>query len=261
MESSIEINTQEKLNEVYRPLVDRNAIYERLGKSEETDAILRDLNGPFLIAADPEYEASQPKVMIIGQENNGWIDGCNYYEFISTKDIEDALAVYRGFNIAEYGPGAFGHYFSMFRDRIAGSEGDQKKRAVLYSNLFKLNQGTLQMIGSPYLKQVLTLQEGIFHKEIEILAPEVVIFLTGPDYDSVIRRFYPDVVFTSFNSCTDRELALVSAVGLPRLSFRTYHPGFINRDRVKRIRYYDEIIKRVLATQRSEPESLAAFTA
>jgi hypothetical protein len=183
--------------------------------------------------------------MIIGQENNGWIDGCKYNEFISKKDIEDALAVYRGFNIADYGS-PFGHYFAMFRDRIAESEGKHRKRAVLYSNLFKLNQFTLHMIGSPYLEHVLTLQGDIFQKEVEILAPEVVIFLTGPDYDHIIRRFYPEVVFAPIDKYTERELALVSAVGLPRLTFRTYHPGFIIYDPANRVRYYDEIIERVL---------------
>ncbi len=56
----------------------------------------------------------------------------------------------------------------------------------------------------------------------------MVLFLTGPHYDGLVKDFYPDVKFPSLDDHPTREVCRVRA-RLPEAAFRTYHPGYLNR--------------------------------
>jgi hypothetical protein len=189
--------------------------------------------------------------VLIGQENDGWVDGASYMDVLVKGELEPLLDVYRGFNIADSGPESFGRYVAYIRDAITGKRDATNERAMLYSNLFKLNQGMVHMSDSSFCEEVLSIQADDFQKEISILKPDVVIFLTGPNYDKTIKAFYPEPVFAPFGGYSERELAVVSAADLPRLTFRTCHPGNVNQKRDRRIRYYDAIINHVRSTSTS----------
>lgn len=247
---------QEQLLSAYLPLLDRTAMQERLGDSVWAEALLCELNGPFLLAVSEQYERSSPKVVIVGQENNGWLE-FDYQTFLQSHDADHCLAVYRGFDIGQYSPGTFGRYFSNLRQTLLGEITESNRRAVLWTNLFKINHNGKQTIHSPHLKAILAIQQGIVAKEIQILQPDVVIFLTGPRYDDVLRKTFSDVAFRSVDEYPINEVAQVVAAGLPALSFRTYHPAFLNR--VHRAKSYclRSITARVLA-EFPLPEPLAA---
>jgi hypothetical protein len=241
---------QDLLNVAYQPLVDLDLIYGRLGKGPATDAVLRELNGPFLVATNTEYENSRPRIVIVGQENNGWMDDiADYLGWVGSKSIEDALAVYRGFDIATYRYGTFSRYFSLFRDRLLGETPEGGRRSILWTNLFKLNHKGKQSIYSPLLEPMLKLQEEVFAQEMNALKPDAVVFLTGPRYDHIIERFYPKVLFRAVDGHPVNEVAEVVAEGLPKLSFRTYHPGYLNRIRSKKPHCIESIIPRILAAR------------
>lgn len=235
---------QEKLNSNYEPLVNLKRVLERLGPCDAPEAVLRQLNGPFLLCATEQYQASRPKVVIVGQENNGWLE-CDYWTFLNEQDVNDALAVYEGFDIAEYGSGFFGRHFSEFRNRIRGTITDDNRRSVLYNNLFKLNHDGKHSIDSPHLEVMLRIQQDVFAKEIEALAPDVVIFLTGPDYDFVLERFYPGIVFEQVDSHPINEIAQLKSGRLPDGTYRTYHPGHLHFVQSKKPHCVEAILKRV----------------
>ena len=74
------MDRQDKLNQLYAPLVDLDSVYELLNQTEDADSVLAELDGPFLIATNEQYERACPKVVIVGQENYGWIP--NYLNFL-----------------------------------------------------------------------------------------------------------------------------------------------------------------------------------
>lgn len=238
------MDTQERLNAAYRRLVDKATVYECLGEGEATDAMLKALEGPFLVVTNERYETSTPKVIIVGKESDGWL-GYPYYDFLSTKALDDALAEYRNFDIASYGGGCFGRYFAMFQNRLFQGSDNGQKGSALWLNLFKLNEGMLPMIDSPYCESVLKLQGNIFRQELDALKPDAVVFLTGPSYDWVIQEFYPDAKCVPLEDHKQRHLARIVADGLPDLTFRTYHPAYVNRQQPERIRWYEEVIQRI----------------
>lgn len=235
---------QTRLNQAYSSIVDRDQVIERLSDFESPDAILRELNGPFLIASNDQYEKATPKVVIVGQENNYWLD-CDFLTFLSDQTLDDALDVYRKFDIAEYGHGSFGRYFSIFRDRIYGTITDENRRSILWNNLFKLNHDGKSSISSPHEKAILQIQGELFVDEIEILRPDVVIFLTGPNYDHIIQRFYPDTEFQEVDGHPLNEVAMVNSERLPKLCFRTYHPGYLNRVYARKPHCVEAILERI----------------
>jgi uracil-DNA glycosylase len=70
----------------------------------------------------------------------------------------------------------------------------------------------------------------LLRKEIEILRPDVVLFLTGPEYDSSISKAFTGVIILTLSPRFElRQLAWLKHQELPETTFRTYHPGFLNR--------------------------------
>lgn len=239
------MNIQEKLNAAYRPLVDLNLVYERLGECRDADEILKQLNGPFLLATNDVYESAIPRIIIVGQENNGWIEHYDYRAWFNSMTVDETVAAYRRFDVASYPYGSFSRYFAMFRDELLEPAWKGNPKAVLWGNLFKLNHQGSQSIYSPLLEPMLRLQAGVIEEEITALQPDVVLFLTGPRYDDVLRRSFPDAEFQAIDGHPTNEIAKVVAANLPKQSFRTYHPGYLNRIRRKKPHCVEAIISQV----------------
>lgn len=223
---------QERLNEIYRHLTEQRQVLRRVEKLGKDPDVLDALDGPFLIASNPHYEAARPKIVIVGQENNGWLDHCTYAEFLSGKrSTEEVLEQYRVFDPALTYNTTFFQYFARIRDSILGVDATRYYWAALWLNLFKFNHGGKSTLGSPHEGLIRELQGDVFRQEIEILAPDVVIFLTGPRYDPVIDGFFGSVLRLPLEGHSTWEVAKLQARGLPAMSFRTYHPGYLNRIR------------------------------
>jgi hypothetical protein len=82
------------------------------------------------------------------------------------------------------------------------------------------------------------LQRNTFLDELEILAPHVCIFFTGPYYDEIINSTFSGIEYEPVKGIPERELAALHHPKLPS-TFRTYHPNYLWRSRKKR--YIDVI--------------------
>ncbi len=94
---------------------------------------------------------------------------------------------------------------------------------------------------------MLAIQEGVFQQEIAALDPHVVIFLTGPYYDCVIKRFYPNPKEFELPPFKTRQVMRIGAPDLPTLTFRSYHPGYVHRRGALGWPWYQAIIDQILA--------------
>ena len=236
---------QERLNEIYKPLIDFTVVKERMSLADGEEKILNEIWGPFLVETTTQYEESELKAVIVGQENNGWMKE-NYFHFLDSRQpMERALREYREFVAKWEYKSPFFQYFHDLREQIHGSAGLVKKQSVLWSNLFKVNHNGKSTLASTHYEKMLALQSGIFRAEMEILNPEVVIFLTGPRYDQVIEKFYDDAKFIAVEPHLGRQVARVEATGLPMLAFRSYHPSYVNRKSAERKVWYDAIVEQV----------------
>lgn len=221
------------------------------------------LLGPDLIQLDDEYLHSSPRVAIIGQEVHDWY--YNYAQFLtgrweyyyaeSSKKgvVRKAVAEYQGFDFGfsekERLQGTpFWQFFHEVRKRVFPSEPDAHRK-VLWTNLVKFvtKDGSLlkQKMRYHEVEEAIQLQDDLVTTEIRIANPEVCLFVTGPSFDCILRRYFPGLRFEQLplagarTQLDERAFARLVHRRLPPHSYRTYHPSHLRRgklwDRVFRI--------------------------
>ena len=95
----------------------------------------------------------------------------------------------------------------------------------------------------------------ILPNEITILRPDAVIFLTGPRYDYTLKHYFPDPMFKKVApDVSERQLAQVTHKDLPPLTFRTYHPSSLKRQ--KKLRYVDMITNAIKDAWAAQDQSV-----
>ncbi|MDE3110351.1 MAG: hypothetical protein KGL02_10470, partial [Acidobacteriota bacterium] len=113
--------------------------------------------------------------------------------------------------------------------------------AALWTNLFRCSveiRGSPGKFGSVIKNTTKTEQElllasqrGLLSKEFRFLRPDGAVFFTGPNYDFVLLKEFPDARLEPVKRWTERQFSRVRSAELPEKSFRIYHPSYLNRDR------------------------------
>jgi len=105
----------------------------------------------------------------------------------------------------------------------------------LWTNLYKVNVNgsVVRNCRQAEIKKIRTTQQGLLSHEIDVLKPDVVVFFTGPRYDSTIRTEFEHVEFRPFENPRFplSTLALLRGRGLPVKTLRSYHPEYLQRSR------------------------------
>lgn len=249
---------QQELNAAYAPLLDPEIVRERLravadSQWPDPDVVIRELNGPFLIAGHEQYAESSPRVVIVGQENNDWAGGVypRFSDFHAAhpKNLTIMLEHYREFITAWPYKSTFFQYFKKLREAIHGAQPADRRQSILWLNLFKVNYRGMCSWKSPLYEQSLAIQEGVLQAEIKALDPHVVIFLTGPDYDHVLERLFPQFERFDVPPFPPRQVMRIEDKDniLPSLSFRSYHPRYVNCRGAAGWAWYQAITDQILA--------------
>lgn len=177
---------------------------------------------PMLIQLPDGYEQAGLKIAYFGQETNGW-EG----RFDASKTVDDLRRVYHRFANEGDGFRYRGHYWNAIRNfQKAFQQFDPSSRFTA-GNVIRM--GRWDAKGSPP-EAVIIWQDHWFNvtlQEIKILMPDVVIFMSGPRYDGLMARSFPNVSFEQVNARPVRQFARVIHEALPRHSYRTYHPRYL----------------------------------
>jgi hypothetical protein len=191
-----------------------------------------DLVGPDLIWLDDEYLNSASRIAIVGQEQRGW--DYSYPEFVSDWKVPDAIAVYREFDFGvSYNASPFWQFFHAVRLSAFPNESDARRK-VLWTNLVKfVTADESSILKEPYAEAALQLQDDVFTTELAIAKPDVCLFVTGPNYDIVLKRYFDGLQFVPLDLPV-RQFARLVHPNLPYHSYRSYHPKFLNYDRTAR---------------------------
>jgi hypothetical protein len=190
-----------------------------------------DLVGPDLIWIDEEYLKAEPRIAIIGQQVLGW--DYTYPEFIKNWEVDNAIDKYREFDYgAHYYSTPFWQFFHQVRTSQHGPNAGQ--RTVLWTNLVKfVAADESSILWKPYTEAALQLQQDVLTTELAIARPDICLFVTGPDYDFVLERYFSGIELEPLDLPV-RQFARLVHPRLPRHSYRTYHPNYLNRDRKRR---------------------------
>ena len=146
--------------------------------------------------------------------------------------VDQMLQAYVSFDFAS----SYSHRNSAFWRAFRLLETEVARDGVLamWTNLFKVDMGgsVVRRCDEKARRLLREAQAGILVEEIQALDPTVVVFFTGPTYDEEIGHAFGQPEFRPlWADCPMREVAQVMSPRLPPLSFRMYHPNYLQRSR------------------------------
>jgi len=184
-----------------------SAIYDITSRCAE------EMEGPFLIAPNENYWNSATKVAFVGQETHGWS---------SKRDISAQMTEYSSFNLGEtYYPSPF---WNVIRKLEAALTGTAYSSAWL--NLNRYDEGGLSPSWAN--QQILAELDFLLLEELKLITPDVVIFLTGPNYDGRLTALL-NPTYLPIQSFPERQLCKVQSPLMAGTMLRTYHPNYLRR--------------------------------
>lgn len=180
----------------------------------------------------PEYwekckeDPNKKAIMLVGKmpgrwwPNNGVMEGMVFSQIFSIEEWKKENPFFQ---------------FMKEMEAIINSINDQPRLYLYWTNMFRFASEDFDFnkqnivpnnnIFDDYLQNIKTLQD-----EIYIIDPEVLIFLTGPDYDKYINEIFPCTI-KQIQGYNERSLVQVISSSLPERTFRTYHPDYLKRSK------------------------------
>lgn len=194
-----------------------NKVYDTLQEEEEW-AVLH------LACVPYNYEKMKYKILIVGQENNGY-----GYETEPKKSMLFTL----DFQSNRYYDNApFFSFPYSFCASINDCDNEKysKKSYLAWVNLkeFSFETSSKKPLNEK-AQNIIDNEYNILEEEIKIINPDIVLFLTGPNYDYYIKAQLNGVEFKTVENYGIRQFARVEHKSLPKNSFRIYHPVYLRR--------------------------------
>ena len=183
-----------------------------------------------------EFENSKIKVMILGQENNKW-------EGTFNGDLQRSLDTYSEFYDGKYfyHKGQFKNHFNLLVDLLK-EHFDNESIGIFWSNVIKVGKSEDKNLPPEYILNTTINEFNVLEGEIEIIKPDIIFFLSGPDYDKHIKSQINDLKVKNYKDYSLKEVAQLEIPNV-KYAFRTYHPtkmNFLGKEKYKKI--YSDLI-------------------
>jgi len=189
------------------------------------------------IGDEKKYQEADLRVMIFGQETNDW--GNDFQN-----DIEYIQSIYDGFFTTKHCfsyAGQFWNGISRFLKKL-DEKNKEKPIEFIWNNVVKIGKSGGKGMPPEYIYQIEKNHFSILSKEIEILKPNIVLFLSGPYRDYILRNQFENIEFESIENYGLKQLAKVKLENV-EYAFRTYHPNYLWRVGINN--YFDTIIDEI----------------
>jgi hypothetical protein len=197
---------------------------------------------PLLMHPHSRWKSAKLRVLVVGQETLRWkynpdeVGGIgstieNFLDFQQAKDGVGAMwMLYRWYAFGRADSNLNSPFWRGFRALNLAINGCED--SGLWTNVFKVNVrgSVMRNCKAAELSALRRAQQGLLHHEITILKPDVVVFFSGPRYDSTIQGEFPDMEIKRFcRRMPESAVGVVRAAGLPSRTIRTYHPEYLQR--------------------------------
>lgn len=196
-----------------------------LEKLSSTDELEIQSAHPFMLSIPSDYN-KKIKVMIFGQETNGWLEDLNY-------ESEKAMNRYKRFWIdkqSKYSKkGTFQQVLNKFQDML-----NKDKVSCLWNNIIKIGKNKDLGTPPPYMIKWQENWFNIIDQEVKLLKPDFIIFFTGPDYDKYIKKSFGEFTTSRIMDKKIRQIAKLNFLeNKDLIAFRTYHPNYLRRSKLE----------------------------
>ncbi len=205
---------------------------------------------PLFLKSVEQYENAKIKIMIFGQETNSW-----YGTYGNDASVEHIMNCYEEF-LTRWLPNHKGFFCKGIREFMKLWENNTSKEVgYLWNNIVKMGHASKNAgkrgfprfyddIVKPHLDKIII-------EEIKILKPDYIVFLTGPRYYHVVDNVFSTPERKPVEGFKTNELCevIISKEKVPSVkkSFRTYHPGYLQRKgKVVRESYFCKIIEEII---------------
>ena len=185
------------------------------------------ISNPILLAATDKYCNAPKRMMVIGQETYTWLGEYNKGRYSADNSIGRLQNLYDIF-VNEW-VGYNSPIWNLY-DRIQNIA-NKNGTALIFNNLAKI--GYVEATGHDAKANKYLVD--IFREEIRICRPDTILFLSGPNYDSLIEeRFGKFSAERCIDGVASREFARLKFAN-PEFAgikaFRTYHPAYLQRSK------------------------------
>lgn len=187
------------------------------------------IDGPLLMHCwDEDYNTAAFKILFIGQEHTWMFKHIN-------DDIQKSLEWYEGFSLGKTHKYPFWKTVREFNEILNPHLKDSNNFLATNVAKYSANGKTIPLEDHKSIVGLMNL----LPMEIEILNPNIIIFLSGPDFDERIKiQFEEDLNFIQVDkSIPTRELAQIESLSkhpiLPKHTYRTYHPNALQWQKKK----------------------------
>lgn len=208
------------------------------------------VSAPLCMYITNKWINSEERVLVVGQETLEWEfkksgtydwlcnDIINWSDFISYSESVEAMTyAYKDFCFSEHHPinhrAPFFRAYRQIRESV-GDNPDGIETSVLWTNIFKMSLDGGSVVRNGTQDEICEIREAsrnVLYSELEALQPTAVIFFTGPLYDDSLISLFPEVEFSPFCAYEKRNAATLSHKNLPTKSWRTCHPGYLQRSK------------------------------
>lgn len=202
------MNLNEQLKSVYEPYLEE---LKTLSK-EQADQF----SYPLLMKVFADYENVNRKVLYVGKETYTWIDTMDNSENLTVDFLTDS---YEDFEFAKDYHGRNSPFWRFIKTFHKSLNGDNFPNGLLWTNFSKCDSnGTTPEYN---LQKINDKGFDLLIDEIKITKPDIVIFITGWNYEHQFQR-----VFSGLEYKTIEENYLYQCVhsSLPTHSYMTMHP-------------------------------------
>jgi len=208
----------------------------KLEEIKESELTVKPTN-PLLITVQDEYKYinADIRVMIFGQETNDW--GGDFMN-----DIKHIISIYEDFfsskHCFKYG-GQFWNGISRFL-KMLELQNPNKSIEFIWNNVIKVGKSGKKGKPPEYIYHVEKENFRILNEEMQILQPNLVLFLSGPYYDNILIEQFKDIGFQNIEEYQQKQIAKVNLLNCDS-AFRTYHPNYLWRNGIDN--YFEAILK------------------
>lgn len=215
---------QARLREEYESRLP--ALFEALQSRRKSYSAPHLLN---LDAHDGRYWRCRRRLLVVGQETRGWLEGAQFTDFWAarTPNIDVLMKQYEDFELgrAFYRNAPFCaacHQLSTALDPSGPEWG------FAWTNLFKVDEDHGRP--SDETQEVLGKHFDVLAAEIDAARPHVIVFLTGSPLDwRIDQALGTPAVHSQLPGYPVRVVSRISSPKLPTAAYRTYHPNYLRR--------------------------------
>jgi hypothetical protein len=192
---------------------------------------------PLLLKIDEDrYQEADLKIMIFGQETNSW----------EHKVSDKLVPLEESESIIENTVNVFMNHYSCFLSEKLNKRGIDspfwiankkifnglkgKKFEILWNNVYKIgNKLTDQNRPHSTIRELENNYFDVIAEEIKILKPNVLVFFTGPNYETRVQKKFKIISTQGLSASVSNEALAKLTLENGITSYRTYHPNYLQQ--------------------------------